>query len=172
MILKCFILIAGTYDNAQQRLIDRIKCIAFREVRDTGATFVTQEWIAEKLHRSIRWVREWWKKSPEDCFVEYVGGRKEILSQESKNLVLAASHKQKRSCNHLVREILEKRGKVVSYSTVYRFRVSEGLKPFHVTAKPLKTQTHIEDRLWLCEWLSEWDASGFIHLAPSDEFFV
>jgi hypothetical protein len=29
---------AGTYDNEQQRLIDRIKCIVFREVRDPGAT--------------------------------------------------------------------------------------------------------------------------------------
>ncbi|CAF1445209.1 unnamed protein product [Adineta ricciae] len=27
----------------------------------------------------------------------------------------------------------------------------EGLKPFHVIAKPLKTETHISNRLWLCD---------------------
>jgi hypothetical protein len=117
-------------------------------------------------------VSQWWTKTPEECFVEYSGGRKAILSQESQNLILAASHKQRKSCNNLVLEILEKRGKTVSFMTIYRYRVNLGLKPFHVISKPLKTKTQIEDRLWLCEWLSEWDASDFIHLAPSDEFFV
>ena len=37
---------AGTYDSEKQRVIDRIKCIAFREARDAGATFINRKWIA------------------------------------------------------------------------------------------------------------------------------
>ncbi len=37
---------ARTYDNEQQRLVDRIKCIAFREARDAGAAFINRDWIA------------------------------------------------------------------------------------------------------------------------------
>jgi hypothetical protein len=32
----------ATYDTEQQRIIDRIKCIAFREAHDDGATFINQ----------------------------------------------------------------------------------------------------------------------------------
>jgi hypothetical protein len=31
---------AGTYDNEQQRVIDRIKCVAFREAIEAGAEFI------------------------------------------------------------------------------------------------------------------------------------
>ncbi|CAF1273444.1 unnamed protein product [Rotaria magnacalcarata] len=34
--------------------------------------------------------------------------------------------------------------------------LEEGLKPFHVIPKPLKSETHISDRLWLCDWLKDW----------------
>ncbi len=43
---------AGTYDNEQQRIIDRIKCIAFREAKDAGAEFINRKWISEKLGRA------------------------------------------------------------------------------------------------------------------------
>jgi hypothetical protein len=46
------------------------------------------------------------------------------------------------------------------------------LKPFHVIPKALKSETHISDRLWLCNWLRDWTEEDFVHLAPSDEFFV
>ena len=48
----------------------------------------------------------------------------------------------------------------------------EELKPFHVIPKPLKTETHISDRLWLCDRLKAWTEKDFLHLAPSDEFYV
>ena len=35
-----------------QGLIDRIKCIAFREPRDSGTEFISRKWIANKLNRS------------------------------------------------------------------------------------------------------------------------
>ena len=31
---------SGTYDTEQQRMIDRIKCTAFREAHDAGAIFI------------------------------------------------------------------------------------------------------------------------------------
>jgi hypothetical protein len=30
---------AGTYDTEEQRIIDRIKCISFRQARHAGAAF-------------------------------------------------------------------------------------------------------------------------------------
>ena len=42
----------------------------------------------------------------------------------------------------------------------------------HVIPKPLKTETHISDRLRLCDWLTDWTEEDFLHLAPSDEFYV
>ena len=56
--------------------------------------------------------------------------------------------------------------------TINNYRHREGLKPFHVIPKPLKTETHISDRLWLCDWLKDWTKEDFLHLAPADEFYV
>ncbi|CAF2920751.1 unnamed protein product [Rotaria sp. Silwood2] len=62
---------AGTYDTEEQRIIDRITCIAFREARDAGATFINRQWIAEKIHRSVRFVTDWRKKQYDQCFANY-----------------------------------------------------------------------------------------------------
>ena len=56
--------------------------------------------------------------------------------------------------------------------TINNYRHREGLKPFHAIPKPLKTETHISDRLWLCDWLKDWTKEDFLHLAPADEFYV
>ena len=37
----------GTYDTEQQRMTDRIKCIAFREAHDVGAIFINRQCIAQ-----------------------------------------------------------------------------------------------------------------------------
>lgn len=50
---------AGTYDNEEQRIIDRVNCVTFREARGASAAFITRQWIAEKVHRSIRFVSQW-----------------------------------------------------------------------------------------------------------------
>jgi len=163
---------AGTYDSEHQRIIDRIKCIAFREARDAGATFIDRNWIANKLGRSTRWVSSTWNKSPEECFTDFKGGPPLKLSQESRDIVINSSLKQKQSNKTVALEILHKRNKRVSVSTVMRYRKREELKPFHVISKPMKTQTNIEDRLWLCNQLIDWTETDFLHLCPSDEFFV
>ena len=38
--------------------------------------------------------------------------------------------------------------------------------------KPLKSEMHLSNRLWLCDWLKYWTEEDFLHLAPPDESFV
>lgn len=38
----------GAYDTEQQRMIDRIRWIAFREACDAGVTFINRQWVTEK----------------------------------------------------------------------------------------------------------------------------
>ena len=88
---------AGTYDSEQQRMIDRIRCIAFREARDAGATFINRQWVAEKVHRTTRFVTEWWEKSYDRCFADYSNaGPKLKLSPASQDIIFNASGKQKK----------------------------------------------------------------------------
>ncbi|CAF1372224.1 unnamed protein product [Adineta steineri] len=134
---------AGTYDSEQQRIFDRIKCIAFREARDDSATFITRQWIVGKISRNA-----------------------------SQDLIRDATGKQKRSSYALVKGIATKHKEHVTSKTIDNYRHREGLKPFHVIPKPLKTETHISNRLWLCDWLRDWAQEDLFHLAPSDEFYV
>ena len=48
--------------------------------------------------------------------------------------------------------------------TISNCRHREGLKPFHVIPKPLKPETHMSDRLWLCDWLKDWTTEDFFYL--------
>jgi len=164
---------AGTYDSEEQRFIDRIKCIAFREARDAGAAFINRQWISDKVHRSIRFVAEWWEKSYDQCYADYSNvGAKLKLSQASQDIIVKASGQQGKSCSVLAREIAERQKEYVTPRTINNYRLREGLKPFHVIPRPLKLETHISDRLWLCDWLKDWTEEDFLHLAPADEFFV
>ncbi len=50
------------HDSEEQRIVDRIRCLTYREIRDeiiarTGGSFITREWISERLRRSEDWVR-------------------------------------------------------------------------------------------------------------------
>ena len=151
---------------------DRIRCITFREARDAGATFSDRNWIAEKVHRSIRFITDWWQKSYDQCFADYSNaGRKLKLSRASQEIILEASGRPKKSYSMVAKEIAEKRKEYVVSRTINNNRHREGLKPFHVIPKPLKTDTHISDRLWLCDWLTDWTEEDFLHLVPSDEFY-
>ncbi len=38
-----------TDDTENQRVIDGIKCIAFRETKDASADFIAKEWIGKKF---------------------------------------------------------------------------------------------------------------------------
>ncbi|CAF3440627.1 unnamed protein product, partial [Rotaria sp. Silwood2] len=124
-------------DSEEQRFLDRIRCITYREIRDemiarTGDSFITRRWISEKPRRSERWVQQHWNKTTEECYTQFGSGRPEILSQDSKDIITSASDIRGRSSRKVTREILEKTGQRVSHMTVYRERYRQGLKPFHV----------------------------------------
>jgi transposase len=164
-------------DSEEQRFLDRIRCITYREMRDemiarTGNSFITRKWISEKLRRDETWVQRNWNKTTEECYTQFGGGRPQKLSQESKDIVASSSGVRSSSCRKVAREILEKTRQRVSYETVRRERYRQGLKPFHVIAKPLKTNTHVEDRKWLADFVADWTEEDFLHIAPSDEFYV
>lgn len=67
---------------------------------------------------------------------------------------------------------MEKTGQRVSHVTVHNERHRQDLKPLHVIAKPLKTNTHIEDRKWLANFVADWTEEDFLHTPPSDEFYI
>lgn len=142
-------------DSDEERYVDRIRALAWKEARDAGAQFITQKWVSDKLNRSIEWVRRNWKRSYADSKRKTGAGRPESLSQGSKDVIIGSSHKRKKGCREMVKEILEKRGRVVSHETVRLFRHSEGQKAWHCIKKPKKTSQNIEDRLWFCEFLRE-----------------
>jgi hypothetical protein len=97
-------------DSGEQRLIDRIKCIAFKDVKDSGAEFITRKWIAEKLKRSEKWVQCNWNKTEIQCFSDFEKcGRPLKLSQESRDIISASSGLRKQICAQVAREILDKR---------------------------------------------------------------
>jgi transposase len=126
-------------DSEEQRFLDRIHCITYREIRDemiarTGDSFITRRWISEKLRRSERWVQEHWNKTTEECYTQFGSGRPEILSQDSKDIITSASGIKNSSCRKVTREIFRRTGQRVSHMTVYRERYRQGLKPFHVIA--------------------------------------
>ena len=92
---------ADTYDTEEQRITDRIRCIALREAWDTGTTFISRNWIAEKIHRSIRFITDWWQQSYDQCFSGY--------SNTSQENIFEASDRQKKSYSLMTKEIAEKR---------------------------------------------------------------
>jgi transposase len=137
---------AGTYNTEEQRIIDRIKCIAIREARDAGATFINRHCVGKKVHRSVQFVTDWWEKPYKQCFVDYSNaGRKSKLSQASQDIILKASRRQRKSCFVVVKEMVEKQKEYVTRRTINNYHHREGLKPFHVIPKPLKSDTHISD---------------------------
>ncbi|CAF4138404.1 unnamed protein product, partial [Rotaria sp. Silwood2] len=165
------------YDSEDERFVDRIRCVTYREIRDemierTGDSIITRHWISEKLRRRDNWVRRNWNKTIEECYTEFGSGRPQVLTQESKSIVASASSFRNSSCRRVASEILEKTKQRVSHVTIYNERHRQGLKPFHVIAKPLKTNTHIEDRKWLANFVADWTEEDFLHIAPSDEFYI
>jgi len=161
-------------DSEDLRLVDRIRVMTFKEARDAGASFITQSWVANRVKRSIRFVKEHWNGNPYEAKMNVapvgIGGRQ--FSDASKELVQHHAGKQKRSVRLMAKLIEEERGKTRNYRTVHRELQRMGFKPFHVVAKPMKSQITVENRLWFADFLRDWDEEDFFHVAPSDEFYV
>ena len=66
--------------------------------------------------------------------------------RRAKNIIVSASSVESSAFRKVAREILEKTGWHVSHVTVHREDYRQGLKPFHVIAKSLKTNMLVEVR--------------------------
>ena len=161
-------------DNDRLRFIQRIMCITFRIAKDQLPGTLSRSWIAKYLNRSESFVTRNWNKDPYDCDTNDCtpNQTRENLSQESKDIIIENIGREKKSVNDYVQEIERVRGKKKSYSSVYRFLVAEGAKPFHQIPAPKLSPKNIEDRLWFCDFLGDWDQGDFLFLAPSDEFYI
>ena len=60
-----------SYDSETARFIDRIQASAFYQAKQEGADFISIAWVAKKLKRSKAWVKQNWKKKPQDCFTDF-----------------------------------------------------------------------------------------------------
>lgn len=159
-------------DSEDQRVIDRIRANAYREAMEAGAEFINRKWIGNKLARSLRWVTDNWRSGYDQVYAMFSCGPPETLSQESKDIIVRSSGKRRRSNANVANEINEIRGKNIDKHLVGQYRIRMGLKAFHVLPKPMKNAVTIENRLWFCNFLSKWDEDDFLHLCPSDEFFI
>ncbi len=159
-------------DTKDQRYVDRIKAIAWKEARDAGAKFITREWVAKRLRRSESWVTRNWVKTEDQCARKHEESEGIVLSQESKDIIMAAICKKRSSLRGIAKEIMEKRNYSISHMRIRRFYANEGIKPYHEINKPIKTEKNREDRLWYADFLSEFEDHDFLRIAPSDEFFV
>ena len=72
----------------------------------------------------------------------------------------------------MAKEILARRGKKRSKDTIHRFIRKGGYRPFHVVSKPLKTNLNRDNRLFLAEFVKDYDEADFLNFAFSDEFFI
>ena len=93
-------------------------------------------------------------KTTEEDYIQFVTGRCEIFSQESKkHCRFCKWYQEQQLSKSCKREILEKTRQCVSDEIARCERYRQELKPFHVIAKPLKTNAHIANWKSLAEYV-------------------
>ena len=151
--------------------LDRIVAWSFRVAKEQEPGIISRSWVAKFLKRDESWVRRNWNQNlyaPEETSDE-----SGPLSQESKEIIRKIlARPKKQSLRDIHAAVDSKRRKTHSFSSVYRFLKEEKAKAFHVVSAPKITELYRENRLSFCEYLRDWDEDDFLHLAPSDEFFV
>ena len=162
------------HDNDTKRRweLDRIVAWSFRVAKEQKPGVISRSWVAKFLSRDESWVKRNWNTNPykpEEASDTSSGP----LSQESKEVIRGILARPKKQTLKDIRATLDKkRKKTHSLSSVYRFLKEEKARAFHVVSAPKITELNREDRLAFCDYLRNWDENDFLHLAPSDEFFV
>ena len=160
-------------DSEEQRWICRIMAITFRIAKTLPAGTISRSWIAKYLNRSEDFAKKNWHKDPFDCAMNSMPKEETIsLSQESQQIIISTLGKEKKSIRRLQKDIEDIRGKRRSYGAIRNFLLSLGARPFHQTAGPKISAKNRDDRLWFCDYLSNWTDDDFLFLAPSDEFYI
>ena len=90
-----------------------------------------KQWIADKIHRTTRFVSECWEKSYSQCFADYSNvGAKPKLSETSRDIIRQANGQQRKSGPVVAKDIAEKQKEYVTGRTVNNYRHREGIKHF------------------------------------------
>ena len=160
-----------TGDSQRLREIDRAVAWAFQQAKELSPGTITRRWVATVLKRSESWVRDNWRRNP--YFLDDEEKEQRALSQEAKEVIRGIlSRPKKKSVVKIIDDLEKMRGKKRSYGTVYRFLKEEKARAFHIITAPKINAKSAINRLDFCDLLSDWDENDFLHLAPSDEFFV
>ena len=79
-------------DSESVRLVDRIRVMTYREIRDMGVDWLTQSWVAKHVKRHINFVKQHWSGNPYDAAMntELIGLGGRTLSDESRRLVVSS----------------------------------------------------------------------------------
>lgn len=163
-----------TGDSKPLMQIDRIVAWSFWTAKGLEPGTISRSWVAKFLKRSENFVKRNWQINPYLSLIEEEDEKDQVaLSQESKTVIREMlARPKKKSVREIVKEVEKKRGKTRSYGTIYRFLRSEKANAFHIVTKPRISERSRENRLQFCDFLGNWDENDFLHLAPSDEFFV
>lgn len=160
-------------DTEKSRWVSRIMAITFRIAKSLPPGTISRPWVAKYLNRSEDFVKRNWHKDPFACEMDSAPKASTIiLSQESQEIITSTLAKEKKSIRALQKEIEDVRGKRRSTGAIFNFLHSIGAKPFHQIRGPKISAKNVEDRMWFCEFLEDWDEDDFLFLAPSDEFFI
>lgn len=147
--------------------------ITFRVAKTLPPGTISRSWVAKYLNRSEDFVKRNWNKDPFECEMDSAPKTGTIvLSQESQDIITSTLGKEKKSIRQFQREIEEVRGKRKSVGAIFHFLHSIGAKPFHQIPAPKLSERNVDDRIWFCDFLDDWDEDDFLFLAPSDEFFI
>ena len=88
----------------KRRFVDCIRAVTFHDARDASASFNSRSWVALRLGRSENFVKHNWNKSLDDCEAKFAGGRPEVLSQESKDIVIEVSAIKRKAAHNFAKK--------------------------------------------------------------------
>ena len=161
-------------DDEKKRWICRIMAISFRIAKEQLPGTISRSWVAKYINRSEDFVKRNWCRDPFECGMGDCRPHetRDSLSQESKDIILQSLGREKKSLSDLQDDIERIRGKRKHRSSIHRYLNSIGAKSFHQTTVPKLSEKNVSDRMWFCDFLSEWDVEDFLFLAPSDEFYI
>ena len=159
-------------DSQELREKDHVAAWAFGIASRLEPGTISRAWVAKTLKRSETWVKRNWNVNPYH-FPEEESDDQRALSQESKEVIRETlARPKKMSVRQIQTMVDQKRKKTHSWSSVYRFLKEEKARAFHVISAPMISELNRENRLSFCDYLRNWDENDFLHLAPSDEFFI
>lgn len=123
-------------DTQRHQEVDRIRCVTLYRQQ-----MWTDQEIADKIGRSRHFVIEWKRKAVNDCKTKQRSGAPHKLCAEAKALIRRSRGKRGGSSLKLKNRLRHIQD--ISISTIRRFQLSEGVRPYLRTKAPPLTQRNI-----------------------------